>query len=157
MQAAPAILPVMTGRWLVGIFALGTIPASLGQVTPAHPDRFITRPIGDAAKTGAEIVPQEKKVRQVTYFVLSEARPWTSADGKPVSGKLIAFENLVVEMNNGAETTPEPPRHPTVVKDGKIRLLVQQKPFEVPVARLSEPDQQFIARIRERHAKPPGS
>jgi hypothetical protein len=98
-------------------------------------------------------------VRYTTHVVLSESRIWTSAEGKPLEAKLLAFEDLVVEKAQGNETPdlPEPPKHPTVVRDGKVRLLIGKKPVELPLARLSQADRDFVERIRRAHEPPESS
>src|SRR6476660_371118 len=123
---------------------------SMGQVVPANPTKFKTRDIGDATSGGVEVIPrngaESKKVRYVTHIVLSVSRQWLSTAGKLVEGKLIAFEDLAVEAEAGA-TPPAnsaPPAHPTVVRDGKVRLLNKQKPVELAITRLSAGDQEFI-------------
>jgi hypothetical protein len=140
------------------------VSSATGQVTPAHPTNFKTRPIGDRAAIGGDLVPAPGKstTRHITYFVLSESRQWTSSEGKPITGKLIAFEDQVVESTpEASETAPVPPRHPTVIAAGKVRLLVNNKPFEVALERLSPPDREFIEKTRATHAAgkipPPGT
>ena len=66
---------------------------------------------------------------------LSAERAWQDAQsGNQVTGKLIAFEGT------GATST--------VVRDGKIRLQVGQKSFDLLLSRLSQSDQDFVANIR---------
>lgn len=124
-----------------------------GQVVPAHPGRFVTRPVGPVSPgPGVTVVPRnpEPKVRQVTYLILSEERQWLSTEGKQVTGKLIAFEEVVVEGVKGDVPLPQPalPSHPTVVREGKVRLLVNRKASEVPLERLVEPDREFVEKVR---------
>ena len=131
-------------------------------VAPASPKKFITRPLGNTASAGAtieQVRPEDSKTRYVTHLVLSEVRQWTSSDGKPLVGKLIAFEDLVAETPKGAAAPepPTPPEHPTVVRGGKVRLLVNQKAFEVFLARLSAEDQTLVEQTRLAHAKKPES
>lgn len=149
----------MNHPWTAGFLGLLFISSAAGQVTPASPKKFATRPIGSGSGAGVEITPppDDPKTRYVTYCVLSESREWTSSDGKPISGKLIAFENLVVEMPKGSVQAPAPvpPAHPTVISSGKLRLLVNNKPFEVPLERLSQEDRDFAEKIRAAHAKKP--
>lgn len=126
------------------------------QVIPATPKGFKTRPIGSGTSGGVEVIPKEApKVRYTTHIVLSASRLWTSTDGKLLEGKLIAFEDMVVEAPKGAAPpeNPAPPESPTVIRDGKVRLLVKQKPVEVPVARLSQSDQEFIEQTRKAYTK----
>ncbi len=107
---------------------------------------------------GATVEPREPKVRQVTYLVLSESRPWTSADGKVIEAKLVAFEEMVVEGTRGDPATPDPvpPRYVTVVREGKIRLLVGRKVSLVPLERLAEADREFVEKVRARREKDGG-
>lgn len=130
-----------------------------GQVVvPGTPQRPITRPTGGGLGGGVSIQPQSGQTqtrRLVTHVVLSDPRIWRSADGKTLEGKLIAFEDSVTEIPAGAAEppAPEPPKNPTVVRDGKVRLLVEKKAFEVPLSRLVKVDQEFIEQIRAGFAK----
>jgi hypothetical protein len=136
-------------------------------VIPATPGGFTTRVNGPGSSSlgvsgsgssglGITSRPktQEKTVRTITYVALSEPRQWQSADGKSLLGKLIAFEDMTVEVKLAPGQQPQPaappaiPDKPTVVRDGKARLLVDTKPFEVLLTRLSEEDQKFIENIR---------
>ena len=91
----------------------------------------------------------EGAVRHITRVVLSATRQWQSADGRTLLGKLIAFEDLTAEVPVGAPVPAmEPPAHPTVVKDGRARLLVRNKPYELPLERLSDPDREFVESVR---------
>ncbi len=140
-------------HWLLA----GALSASAAaDVTiPANPRVFDSRKTG--ATTGGVLGEPDRQpgmTRYVTYLVLSDSRQWTSADGRPLTGKLIAFEDLVVETPQGAQPEPpQPPEHPTVVRDGKVRLQVDGKAFVVPLERLSESDRAHIEEIRKRHAK----
>lgn len=135
---------------------LGYASQGLGQiVVPANPKKFATRPIGGSSSGGITVEPAapNPNVRYVTHLGLSEIRQWKSADGKPLQGKLIAFEDLVIEVPKGSTepVAPTPPAHPTVVRDGKARLMVNKKPFEVVLERLSQEDQKLIESIRIAH------
>ncbi len=142
---------------LIGLSGFVLLTAASAQVViPAHPSKFKTRSTGSGTSGGIEQTTEApRKVRHITYIVLADTREWLSHEGTPRQGKLIAFENLVVESIQGGEAPapPEPPAHPTVVRDGKARLMVNQKPFEVPLERLSPPDRDFIEKIRATHAK----
>lgn len=126
-------------------------------VAPASPKKFVPRAIGGGTSGGVQILPREEKpktLRHTTRMLLSQSRVWTSNDGKPVEARLIAFEDMVVEVPEGAPA-PEPPpapKHPTVIRDGKARLLVNNKPMEVALSRLSQADQDFVEQIRKAHA-----
>lgn len=140
---------------------LGLVLASMAGaqiVIPATPGSTKTRPIGGGTSGGVEVVPKANpKIRYTTHIILSVSRFWTSNDGKLLEGKLIAFEDMVVEAAKGAPPpTPEPPKHPTVVKGDKVRLLVNKKPVEVAVSRLSQGDREFIEQTRKSYeAKTP--
>jgi len=130
-------------------------PSMAQVVVPASPKKFVTRPIGDDSTGGVEVIPKEgneaKKVRYTTHIVLSTERIWTSTEGKLLEGKLIAFEDMVVEAPQGgaAPQNPTPPEAPTVTKDDKVRLLIKKKPVEVSIQRLSPGDQEFIEQTRK--------
>jgi hypothetical protein len=148
------ILAVLTGFLL----ACG---GAAQVVAPASPKKFVTRPLGGGATGGVEVLPQGgtqgQQVRYTTRVVLAESRLWTSTDGKTLEAKLIAFEDLVVEAPKGAlqPAAPAPPANPTVIRDGKVRLVSSQKPFELSLERLSQADREFIERIRSQHAQKP--
>lgn len=98
----------------------------------------------------------EKITRYISQLSLTEIRQWTSTEGKVIEAKLIAFEDLVVESREGVEPQPpEPPKHPTVVRDGMVRLAVNRKPMVLPLSRLINSDQKFIEKIRVQHAPKP--
>jgi hypothetical protein len=128
----------------------------VAQVVPTTPTQFSKRPIGGngGAAVGLVTPPKpEPVVRMTTYVSLTPPRQWTSNDGKPILAKLIAFEDLVVETTQAAAATAQPqmPKltgKPTVVKDGKVRLLKDKQPFEVPLERLSKPDQEFVEKLK---------
>lgn len=117
------------------------------------PKKTETRSTGGSSSASG--TTNHQMVRYVTHVVLSESRTWTSSDGKPLEAKLIAFEDLTVEAPQGsaAPQMPTPPAHPTVIKGEKVRLLVGQKPVELAIARLSQPDQEFVAQIKASLAK----
>jgi len=64
----------------------------------------------DASTCGIQVIPpsgtEPKKARYITHIVLSVSRQWMSTDGKLVEGKLIAFEDLVVEAEAGNSVNP---------------------------------------------------
>src|SRR5438046_2105158 len=97
---------VVTALALMGMQSLRS------QVVPATPEKFSTRGIGER-NTGSAIgftpAKPQATTRTVTRIVLSPVRLWKTADGKSFSGKLIAFEDLVVEtkQENGAKLAPQ--------------------------------------------------
>ena len=157
-------------REIVRLFAAGLalFPAFaplLAQVTPATPTKFGKRDLGQSAdpgsilvapKTGPAAPPVEKTFKSVIHFSLSPTRQWTSQDGKVTVGQLIAFEDVIVESKNGAPPPrPAQPEKPTIVKDGKVRLLIDGKVFEFAPEKLSAPDREFIGKIMEATPKKP--
>ena len=141
-----------------GLLALAlTATVAFAQVDiPGMPGKFKSRSIGGGTSSGVAIIPKENpKVRYTTHIILSPARQWTSTDGKTLEGELIAFEDLVTEGIQGAAPPepPAPPKYPTVVRNGKARLLINHKPFEVALERLSPPDREFIEQTRIAHQK----
>ena len=141
------------------MLALGVVSAQI--VVPASPKKFVPRPIGGNTSGGVDVIPHEgaseAKVRYVTHVILSEDRSWTSTEGKALTAKLIAFEDLVVEAAKGAPqpVMPAPPAIPTVIRGGKIRLVGTQKPFELALDRLSQTDRDFVEQVRVARTKKP--
>ncbi|WP_009961809.1 hypothetical protein [Verrucomicrobium spinosum] len=130
-----------------------TATTANAQVVPTTPKSFQKRGVGDAFNTAnVNVIPAPTPptiIRTVTYYSLSDSRQWTSADGKALVGKLIAFEEHVVETVKGTPEPPTPapvtlPSPPTVIRDGKVRLLVNNQPYELPLTRLTKEDQEFI-------------
>jgi hypothetical protein len=149
-----------------GCLLLGAVTVG-AQVIPATPKKFTKRGMGGATGSSGGIVTPggginfgptnpaaATKVRYTTHIALSEPRQWKSTDGKSLLGKLIAFEDLVMETAKGAPPpTFTPPANPTVVKDGKARLLVETKTYELPLERLAPDDREFVEKIREAAAR----
>jgi len=150
------------GRVMVGLFL--AVPLS-AQVVPATPQQFSTRSTGGVSTgsggTDIGVKPGGQTprpvVREISYISLSEARQWTSNDGRPLIGKIIAHEQQERVLQEGETTQaavePEFPKRPTVIRDGKVRLLIQQKPFDIPLERLSQEDQDFIMALDQAIAK----
>jgi hypothetical protein len=151
----------------VGLFLVILGAAEAGaQVIPATPKKFGKRSISNNGPSGASIttnggsislgpsVPASTRMLYTTHVTLSESRQWKSTDGKSLLGRLIAFEDITTEIERGAAPPPfSPPANPTVVKEGKARLLINMKPYELPLDRLSEADREFVEKIREGHSK----
>jgi hypothetical protein len=156
-------MKALTLRLSFAMLAFG-IAAAHAQVIPATPKKFTKRSLGNSTGTGGATIntnggsinlgpsapAPSTKVRNVTYISLTESRQWQSSDGKSLLGKLIAFEDVIAETERGA---PAPgitlPAHPTVVKDGKARFLVDMRPYELPLDRLSQKDREFVEGIRD--------
>lgn len=141
---------------------LGVFPALAQTEFPGNPTvgpkKYAPRSIGGSPNSAAIIdsgTQENPMVRYVTHIVLFENRIWTSSEGKPLQAKLIAFEDLTVEVPKGspAPVMPAPPSHPTVIRAEKIRLLVEQKVVEIALARLSQQDQEFVSQIKASLAK----
>ncbi len=127
-----------------------TIHQSSAQVPTSPTQRPITG--GGSASIGvAPQAPGKTVVKTTTYITLSEARQWTSSDGKTLLAKLIAFEDIVTESTDkpdAHQTAVMPTTTPTLIKDGKVRLLVNRQPFELALDKLSQPDRDFIENLR---------
>lgn len=144
--------------WLpltVALLLASGLVSILAQVIPATPKKFTKRVEGNgSASIGPGLAPATPKppvVRTTMYYTVSDSRQWTSTDGKPLLAKLIIFEEAVVETQGNQTPPPTPPAmpsNPTVVRDGKVRLLSGIKPYEVPLDRLSQPDRDFVEGIR---------
>lgn len=151
------ILPLLGLLTVASAAAQTEIPAN-PLVTPK---KFTTRSVGGGVNPGVSVdptKPTDPNVRYVTHIVLYQNRYWTSAEGKPLEAKLIAFEDLVAEVPKGA-TEPvmsKPPENPTVVREGKVRLLVDKKPVELALDRLSLQDREFVEQIKAALTKKPG-
>lgn len=129
--------------------ALGIFTLTAGAFEP--------RKIDGGHSMNPSITPADSKnstvTRTVTYCVLAAERAWTSTDDKKMQAKLIAFEDLTVEVKDGAVVkAAEAPAHPTVVQNEKVRFLINRKPVELPLSRLVQADQDFIEKIRLQHA-----
>jgi hypothetical protein len=126
------------------------------QVVPTTPTKFGKRDLGgDTTGAAVNAVPpkQETIVRTTTYLSLSETRQWTSTEGKPLMAKLIAFEDITIETVKGqtpadTQQLPKLTGKPTVVKDGKVRLMANQRPYEVALDKLSQADRDFVEKFR---------
>lgn len=144
------------------------MPLGAQVVSPTTGKKFETRTInGSGGNTGVSInstpQPSTTKAKLVSYFSLSDARQWKSSDGRSLLGSIIAFEDSVIEIDaaNPAAArdaaqkapTPEPPAKFTLIRDGKVRLLVNNKPFEVPLEKLSDEDRKFVEELQQKLPK----
>ncbi len=145
---------------IVSLLLISSIVAFAQLRVPSGVGCTGIRSLNGGNSVSPDIAPARTNDQKVTQFVsrlsLSEMRSWTSADGKVIDAKLIAFEDLRVEWVNGSPIKqPEPPKYPTVVKDGSVRLFLNQKPVILPLTRLSNEDQKFVEKIRHQHASKP--
>ncbi|MDB6069090.1 MAG: hypothetical protein JWL81_261 [Verrucomicrobiales bacterium] len=125
-------------------------------VTPTTPTKFDTKKVGAATATnGATITPSSTAptVRRITYLTLSPLRQWTGSDGKTLTGKLIAWEETVDTSPSKPLSTKPITEKPTLLKDNRVRLLIDNKAFEVPLTRLGAEDRKFILNIQENLTK----
>lgn len=140
------------------VFSLQVIAsqAQTTPVTPTTPTKFDTKKVGAATSTnGAAITPSSTAptVRRITYLTLSPLRQWTGTDGKTLMGKLIAWEEIVDSNPSKPLSTKPITEKPTLLKDNRVRLLIDNKAFEVPLTRLGAEDQKFIQTIQAGLAK----
>lgn len=141
------------------------VTAGAQVVVPATPTKFAKKNLGTSISTnggssagiGLSKPDAPTIMRYTTYWSLSEVRQWTSTDGRPLVAKLIAFEDSVVEQIKGqpAPAAPKFEGKPTVVLNGKVRLMANQKPYEVALDKLSEKDRELVEGIRTAVEKAP--
>ena len=148
----------MKTRVILAMTSLLTGVTGAHVLVPGQGRSFDRRQGGDANSGGVTIVPadgaQKPKTSYKTFLVLADSRAWTSSDGKVIQAKLIAVEDVVVDESKPEEkANAAPPANPTVVRGGKVRLLLNQKPVELAVDRLVQADRDFIEKIRVQHAK----
>lgn len=152
-----AALPALTS--MLSAQAVTPIP-----VTPTTPQSFKIKPVGESASAGATVAPSAvPAVKQTTYVTLGSPRQWKSADGNSRIGTLIAWEQSVLtipvtDKNNPAAGKATPPSiagKPTIVRDGKIRLLIERKAYEVPLDRLGSDEQDYIQKFQTSLAAKP--
>ena len=145
-------------RWAhwVGLLILAT-SQGFSQVVPTTPRKFAVRDVGSGTGTTAGISTAPKPepvIRTTTYIVLAPARQWTNNEGKPLLAKLIAFEDITTETTkSAAAANPNLPPpilsgKPTVIRDGKVRLMADNNPYEVPLDKLSAADQEFVKTVK---------
>lgn len=144
--------------FFVAALVFGGWETGHAQVVPATPTKFTTRELGNRGNSnsavGATIAKPQTTARTITHIVLGTPRQWKMTDGKAFVGKLIAFEDLVVETKTEPGAAPAPaapptvPEKPTVVRDGKARFYVDAKSYEVPLTLLGEDERKTVEQIR---------
>ena len=140
----------MMARTLSSLLCLAILAWPVfGQSVSGGGSRSLNRDAIPGGSSGAEIKQPPPPVRRATtYITLSPERVWKNKEGKEVTGKLIAHEDIVVELAPGQEAVAaKPVAHPTVVKEGKVRLLVAKRPTAVALDQLSTEDQAQVRHI----------
>lgn len=148
---------------------LAALPVGAQVVNPATGRKFETRTInGNGGNNGVSINTTAKpapptRTTLTSYFIVGEARQWKSTDGKSLLGTIIIFEDAVIEFEAanpaaareavGKAPTPKLPEKPTLIRNARIRLLVNQKPVEIPLERLSAEDRQYVDDLNARLPK----
>ena len=125
------------GELVSGCTTIPVVVDSKGSIYLASAGkRCIVKCVTDAPPSGLPAAPAGAATSSKAGPVeLSEVRSWQDAQsGNKVTGKLVAFE--------GAGSA--------VVREGKIRLLVGQKMFELPLTRLAQADQDFVDKLRDK-------
>lgn len=119
----------------------GAVEIPPSPVTPATPTGFETRGTGSGSGVGVRVKEVERKVKKVHYIAVTESRVWTSADGRLVRAALLAYEQGPVR-----EDSSEPL---TLVRDGKIRLLLEKRKqlVEYALEKLSKADQAHVKKL----------
>lgn len=155
-------------KMLLVLFAVA-MPLSAQVVNPTTGKKFETRTInGSGGNSGVSINNTAKpaaptKTKLTSYFMLGEPRQWKSTDGRSLLGTIITFEESVIEFDaanpaaarEAVEKAPpaKMPDKPTLIREGKVRLLVNQKPVEVPLERLSADDRKYVDDLNARLPK----
>ena len=153
---------------LLFVFALA-LPLSAQVVNPTTGKKFETRTInGSGGNSGVSINNASKpapptKTKLTSYFMLGEPRQWKSTDGRSLLGTIITFEESVIEFDaanpaaarEAVEKAPPAklPDKPTLIREGKVRLLVNKKPVEVPLESLSADDRKYVDDLNARLPK----
>jgi hypothetical protein len=146
---------------LAALFLAFTTVSMAQIATPTTPTKFGQRGISGGTNSGNASVnattTAEATARITSHYSFGELRQWKSADGRSLLGKMIAFEDAVIEVKRQTATeaqsaamaapAPKPPVKFTLLREGKIRLLVNNKPFEVPLDKLSAEDQTFAKQV----------
>lgn len=153
------------------VFILFAVASSLSAqvILPATGKKFDTRTVngsGGNASVNINNTPKPApptKTKLTSYFLLGEPRQWKSTDGRSLLGAIITFEESVIEFDAAnpaaareavAKAPPaKMPAKPTLIREGKIRLLVNQNPVEVPLERLSDEDRKHVEDLNARLPK----
>ncbi len=153
--------------WLI-LLALAT-PLSAQVILPTTGKKFDTRTINGSGGNGgvsinntAQPAPPTK-TKLTSYFLLGDARQWKSTDGRSLLGTIITFEESIIEFDaanpaaarEAVEKAPpaKMPDKPTLIREGKVRLLINKKPVEIPLERLSDDDRKYVEDLNARLPK----
>jgi len=136
-------------RFLPGLLTAILLAVALSAPAQVDTKKSDMRAIGGGGSSGVGITPApprttEKITKTVTYMALSEKRAWKSGDGKTIVAMLLAFDT----DGKSAEEIKATPV--TVIREGQVRLLKDNKEFILPLKRLSDPDQKFVRAILEK-------
>ncbi|WP_395751235.1 hypothetical protein [Prosthecobacter sp.] len=153
--------------WLILLAMTASLSAQV--ILPTTGKKFDTRTInGSGGNSGVSINNTSQpapstKAKLTSHFTVGEPRQWKSTDGKSLLGTIIIFEDAVIELDaaNPAAAReavakappPKMPEKPTLIREGKIRLLVSQKPVEIPLERLSAEDRKYVDDLNARMPK----
>jgi len=88
-----------------------------------------------------------KVIKQINYLAISPERQWKSSEGKSIFASLLTFNA------DGKSAEEMKSLKLEVIKEGKVRLLKDSKPFVLPLERLSVEDQKFVKGVAESAAK----
>ena len=142
-----------------------TLTLNAQLTVPPTGGKFETRGInGNSSvtiKDGASPKPAAPtKTKLTSYFLLGEPRQWKSKDGRSLLGTIIAFEESVIEFDaanpaaarEAVEKAPPAklPAKPTLIRDDRVRLMVNKKPVEVSLTLLSEDGRQYVDGLKAR-------
>jgi hypothetical protein len=95
--------------------------------------------------TGADIGGKPAVPKTETTFTvkLGAARDWTNVDGTAIHAELVSWP---INDPNAATADPATLKF-DIVKQGQVRLRMKGKTYVLPLAKLSEGDRAYIAKI----------
>ena len=150
------------------IFAVA-LPLSAQVINPTTGKKFETRELNGSGGSGGVSInaatspAPPTKTKLTSYFLLGDARQWKNKDGRSLLGTIIAFEESVIEFDaanpaaarEAVEKAPPAklPAKPTLIRGGKVRLMVNKKPVEVSLDLLSDDDRKYVEDLNARLPK----
>lgn len=148
---------------------LMTVPLGAQVINPTTGKKFETRELNGSGGSGGVSInaatnpAPPTKTKLTSYFLLGDARQWKNKDGRSLLGTIIAFEESVIEFDaanptaarEAVEKAPPAklPDKPTLIRDGKVRLMVNKKPVEVSLDLLSDDDRKYVEDLNARLPK----